>query len=73
MPKYDIGNVLSSISPARKHAFILLDFHIKAGTRFSLRDERLFEINLAEITSRLFLQTKFTITISKIYKTCTTK
>ena len=24
--------------------YLLLDFHVKAGTRFSLRDKRLFEI-----------------------------
>ena len=28
----------------------LIDFHVKAGTRFSLRDKRLFEISEFEIT-----------------------
>ena len=45
--------------------YLLLDFHIKAGTRFSIRDKRLFEISKVEImrvdciiptkTSRQFL------------------
>ena len=30
--------------------FLLLDFHVKTGTRFSPRDKRLFEINEVEIT-----------------------
>ena len=30
--------------------YLLLDFHFKTGTRFSLRDKRLFEISRAEIT-----------------------
>ena len=30
--------------------YLLLDFHVKAGTRFSLRDKRLFEISEVEIT-----------------------
>ena len=30
--------------------YLLLDFHVKAGTRFSLRDKWLFEISEVEIT-----------------------
>ena len=30
--------------------YMLLDFHVKVGTRFSLRDKRLFEISEVEIT-----------------------
>ena len=30
--------------------YLLLDFHVKSGTRVLLRDERLFEINEGEIT-----------------------
>ena len=30
--------------------YLLLDFHVFAGTRFSLRDKRLFEISEVEIT-----------------------
>ena len=30
--------------------YLLLDFHVKAGIRFSLRDKRLFEISEFEIT-----------------------
>ena len=30
--------------------YLLLDFHVLAGTRFSLRDKRLFEISKVEIT-----------------------
>ena len=30
--------------------YLFLDFHIKTGTRISLRDERLFEISKVEIT-----------------------
>ena len=30
--------------------YLLLDFHVYAGTRFSLRDKRLFEISEFEIT-----------------------
>ena len=29
---------------------LLLDFNVKTGTRFSLRDKRLFEISKVEIT-----------------------
>ena len=30
--------------------YLLLDFHVKTGTRFSPRDKRLFEITEVEIT-----------------------
>ena len=30
--------------------YLFLDFHVKTGTRFLLRDKRLFEINVVEIT-----------------------
>ena len=30
--------------------YLLLDFHVKTGTRFSLRDEQLIEISEVEIT-----------------------
>ena len=30
--------------------YLLLDFHVKTGTSFSLRDKRLFEISEVEIT-----------------------
>ena len=30
--------------------YLLIDFHDKTGTRFSLRDKRLFEISDVEIT-----------------------
>ena len=30
--------------------FLLLDFHVKTGTRISLRDKRLFETSEDEIT-----------------------
>ena len=37
---------LGAISPLFHNIFyMLLDFHVKAGTRFSLRDKRLFEIS----------------------------
>ena len=35
--------------------YLLLDFHVKTGTRFSLRDKRLFEISEVEITNRLYM------------------
>ena len=42
---------LGAISPLFHNIFyMLLDFHVKAGTRFSLRDKRLFEISEVEIT-----------------------
>ena len=42
---------LGAISPLFHNIFyMLLDFHVKAGTRFSLRDKRLFEISEFEIT-----------------------
>ena len=42
---------LGAISPLFHNIFyLLLDFHVLAGTRFSLRDKRLFEINEFEIT-----------------------
>ena len=31
--------------------YLLLDFHVKTGTRFSPRDQRLFEITEVEVTS----------------------
>ena len=37
--------------------YLLLDFHVKAGTRFSLRDKRLFEISEVEITRVNCIQT----------------
>ena len=41
---------LGAISlPFHNIFYMLLDFHIEAGTRFSLRDNRLFEINEVEI------------------------
>ena len=41
---------LGAISPLFHNIFyMLLDFHVKAGTRFSLRDKRLFEISEVEI------------------------
>ena len=33
-----------------KFCYLLLDFHVQTGTRFSLRDKRLFEISEVEIT-----------------------
>ena len=42
---------LGAISPLFHNIFYLLsDFHVSAGTRFSLRDKRLFEISEFEIT-----------------------
>ena len=41
---------IGAISPLFHNIFyLLLDFHVKAGTRFSLRDKRLFEISAVEI------------------------
>ena len=41
---------LGAISPLFHNIFyLLLDFHVKAGTRFSLRDKRFFEISEFEI------------------------
>ena len=41
---------LGAISPLFHNIFyLLLDFHVYAGTRFSLRDKRLFEISEVEI------------------------
>ena len=45
------GEIAPAISPLFHNIFyMLLDFHVKAGTRFSLRDKRLFEISEVEIT-----------------------
>ena len=42
---------MGAISPLLHNVFyLLLDFLVKAGTRFSLRDKRLFEISEVEIT-----------------------
>ena len=42
---------LGAISPLFYNIFcLLLDVHVSAGTRFSLRDKRLFEISEFEIT-----------------------
>ena len=42
---------LGAISPLFHNIFyMLLDFHVQAGTSFSLRDKRLFEISEVEIT-----------------------
>ena len=47
---------LGAISPLFHIFFyMLLDFHVQAGTRFSLRDKRLFEISEVEIASQLYL------------------
>ena len=48
----DILKILwKRISPLFHNIFYLsLDFHVQAGTRFSLRDKRLFEISEVEIT-----------------------
>ena len=35
--------------------YLLLDFNVKTGTRFSLRNKRLFEISEVEITSPLYV------------------
>ena len=41
---------LGAITPLFHNIFYLsLDFHVQAGTRFSLRDKRLFEISEFEI------------------------
>ena len=42
--KREISSLFHSI------LLLLLDFHMKTGTRFSLRDKRLFEISKVEIT-----------------------
>ena len=42
---------LGAISPLFHNIFyLLLDFHVQTGTRFSIRDKRLFEICEVEIT-----------------------
>ena len=42
---------LGAISPLFNNIFyMLLDLHVQAGTRFSLRDKRLIEISEVEIT-----------------------
>ena len=42
---------LGAISPLFHNIlYLLLDFHVKTGTRFSLRDKQLFEISEVEIT-----------------------
>ena len=42
---------LGAISPLFHNiSHLLLDFHVSTGTRFSLRDKRLFEISEVEIT-----------------------
>ena len=39
--------------------YLLLDFHVKPGTRFSLRDKRIFEISEVEILSLLYLNLRW--------------
>ena len=47
---------LEAISPfSTIFCYLLLDFHGKTGTRFSLQDNRLLEISEVEITSQLYL------------------
>ena len=43
---------LGAISPLfhKYFLYMFLDFHVYAGTRFLLRDKRLFEISKVEIT-----------------------
>ena len=41
---------LRAISLYTIFCYLLLDLHVKTGTRFSLRDKRLFEISRLEIT-----------------------
>ena len=50
--------------------YLLLDFHVSAGTRFSLRDKRLFEISEVEITRvncKRFFCLYFILVISGIF------
>ena len=45
-----------AISPLFHNIFhLLLDLHVYAGTRFSLRDKQLLEISEVKITSLLYL------------------
>ena len=50
--------------------YLMLDFYVKTGTRFSLRDKRLFEITEVEITrvdcASIFNTFKHTIPISEL-------
>ena len=47
---------LGAISPLfHKIFYLLLDVQVQAGTRFSLRDKRLFEISEVMITSQLYM------------------
>ena len=46
----DILKILWKRGEIHNIFYMLLDFHVKAGTRFSLRDKRLFEISEVEIT-----------------------
>ena len=43
-------------------SYLLLDFHVKTGARFSLQDKRIFEISEVEITRVDYMQ--------KAYKSC---
>ena len=45
------GEIVGAISPLSHNSFyLLLDFHVKAGTRFLLREKQLFKISEVEIT-----------------------
>ena len=47
---------LGAISPLFHNSFyLLLDFHVLAGTRFSLRDKQLFEITRVNCMSKCCL------------------
>ena len=53
---------LGAISPPFHNIFyLLLDFHVKAGTRFSLSDKLLFEMSEAEIGRVIRKRPDFTL------------
>ena len=47
--------------------YVLLDFHVLVGTRFSLRDKRLFEISEVEITRVSCISTRFKVYLAAVY------
>ena len=46
--KYLFSEFIQTVMRSSSHHYLLLDFHAKTRTRFSLRDKRLFEINEVE-------------------------
>ena len=56
----------SNFSSFPQYFYMLLDFHVKQGTRFSLRDKRLFKTSEFEIAGVNCISTSFAAIVNKL-------